>query len=66
MVYWFRGVLIEMAAALVSCQVGLDLKYIGAPDSVILAGMMGSALGTLYMLCRWERKREQEEERRSA
>lgn len=46
-----------MAAVAVSSQVGLDLKYFGAPDSVILVGMVVTGIiGYLFII-----RREREE-----
>lgn len=43
-------VLREMAAVAISAQIGLDLKYFGAPDSVILAGMIIGGLAFFHFL----------------
>lgn len=34
----------ELACVAISAQIGLDLKYFGAPDSVILAGMVAGGM----------------------
>lgn len=49
---FLREILVVAAAS----QVGLDLKFFGAPDSVILAGMIGAALFGFYLIVRRERE----------
>ena len=45
-----------MALVAISSQVGLDLKYFEAPDSVILVGMLGTFLLGYYLIIRRERE----------